>query len=797
MKCNLRYFIFVIALFISSFLFAPHSADAALTLTAGANATTTPNVATAITGFQIVGPAASTTPVKLFTTSGTLAMTTTTGLTFTGSPTGSVVYFSGTVANINAALSTLTYTRASTGTDTLEVSLVNSGEVFYTGNNHLYEFVAGSFTWSAAQTAAAARTSYGATGYLATITSAPENAFISARMTGDGWIGANDTAVEGTWKWITGPEANTTFWQGTGSGSTVGGNYANWNSGEPNQSGDEDCAETYVSSGQWNDLPCSATLGYVVEYGAPGNLPTVVAANVSIVTADVPAVTSLSPANSATGVSPTANLVIGFSKTVNANTGNISIRKTSDDSLVESIAVGSGLVTGGGTNTITINPATTLDEGTQYYVIVPSTAFRDGSSNPFAGITASTTWAFTTSDVTAPAITNVATSSVASTTATITWTTNELASTRVVYSTGNSFASTTTETDTSPRVTSHSVGLTGLVACTTYNFKVVSKDGFSNTATSSAYAFTTLGCIGETIPTNATSTSIAVNAAASSSLAQSGRSIVVTTPPNFTATSSTVIIQIRSMDSDPVLGVIGIPSGMSQATNIVFDVTALVNSTQVLDSFDTPVTITYTYTDDDVAGLDESSLVLYHYHGGAWLRLNDCSVNQSANTITCTAPSFSIFAIFGAPTVSASAIAPGSQSAIGSVMFGCKDPAASNYQSYVRHDASMCRYAAGISPASNPAGASADTSVDAPIGAYAFIRDLSLNMKGEDVRALQAFLNAKGFKVAASGAGSVGNETTLFGPATKAALIRYQKANGIKPAIGYFGPVTRAYVSSH
>lgn len=784
-----------------AFAFYPNHADAALTLTAGANATTTPNVATAITGFQIVGPAASTTPVKLFTTSGTLAMTTTTGLTFTGSPTGSVVYFSGTVANINAALATLTYTRASTGTDTLEVSLVNSGEVFYTGNNHLYEFVAGSFTWSAAQTAAAARTSYGATGYLATITSAPENAFISARMTGDGWIGANDTSVEGTWKWITGPEANTTFWQGTGSGSTVGGNYANWNPGEPNQSGDEDCAETYVSSGQWNDLPCGATLGYVVEYGAPGNLPTVVAANVSIVTADVPAVTSLSPANSATGVSPTANLVIGFSKTVNANTGNISIRKTSDDSLVESIAVGSGLVTGGGTNTITINPATTLDEGTQYYVIVPSTAFRDGSSNPFAGITASTTWAFTTSDVTAPVITNVATSSVASTSATITWTTNELASTKVVRSTGSSFSplvtDITSETDTSPRVTSHSVGLTGLIACTTYNFKVVSTDGFSNTSTSSPSVFTTAGCNGAAIPSNATtSSSYSPSATGTTTLSQDGRSIRIVTPPNFIDASSSVAVQIRSIVADPLLVTLGVPSGMYQATDIVFDVTAILNNTTVVDSFDVPVTIRYTYTDDDVAGLDEGSLVLYHYHGGNWLRLSDCSVDQAANTITCTAPSFSVFAIFGIPTVSASAIAPGSQTAIGSVMFGCKDPAASNYQSYVRHDASMCRYAAGISAASNPVAASTGASVSTSIGISAFMRDLSLNMKGEDVRALQKFLNAKGFKVSVSGAGSVGNETTLFGPATKTALIRYQKANGIKPAIGYFGPVTRAYVSS-
>lgn len=73
-------------------------------------------------------------------------------------------------------------------------------------------------------------------------------------------------------------------------------------------------------------------------------------------------------------------------------------------------------------------------------------------------------------------------------------------------------------------------------------------------------------------------------------------------------------------------------------------------------------------------------------------------------------------------------------------------------------------------------------------------RDLTLGSKGEDVRTLQKFLNAKGFTIAATGAGSLGNESTTFGPATKAALIRYQKARGISPASGYFGKITRAVV---
>jgi hypothetical protein len=79
---------------------------------------------------------------------------------------------------------------------------------------------------------------------------------------------------------------------------------------------------------------------------------------------------------------------------------------------------------------------------------------------------------------------------------------------------------------------------------------------------------------------------------------------------------------------------------------------------------------------------------------------------------------------------------------------------------------------------------------------HAFKTDLQLGSLGSEVKALQQFLNAHGYTVATSGAGSSGNETTRFGAATKAALIKYQKAKGITPAVGYFGAKTRAAVGA-
>ena len=76
-----------------------------------------------------------------------------------------------------------------------------------------------------------------------------------------------------------------------------------------------------------------------------------------------------------------------------------------------------------------------------------------------------------------------------------------------------------------------------------------------------------------------------------------------------------------------------------------------------------------------------------------------------------------------------------------------------------------------------------------------FKSNLTVGSLGSEVKALQEYLNAKGYTVAASGAGSPGNETTRFGGLTKAALIKFQKAKGITPAAGYFGPKTRAAVN--
>ena len=118
----------------------------------------------------------------------------------------------------------------------------------------------------------------------------------------------------------------------------------------------------------------------------------------SFTTADIaaPSLSSSTPTDDATGVTVGSNIVLTFDEAVDVETGNITIKKTSDDSTVETIDVTGGLVTGTGTTAITINPTNDLSGETEYYILIDSTAFDDSESNSYAGITDSTTLNFTT-----------------------------------------------------------------------------------------------------------------------------------------------------------------------------------------------------------------------------------------------------------------------------------------------------------------------------------------------------------------------------------------------------------------
>ena len=142
----------------------------------------------------------------------------------------------------------------------------------------------------------------------------------------------------------------------------------------------------------WSSLPStgngsSCGLGHYAVTGSSNVLPTL---------------SSSVPADDAPNIARDANIVLNFSEIVNKETGNITIKKTSDNSIVETIDVTSSKVTGDGSTQITINPTSDFFGGFEYYVLIDATAFDDVSSGSYAGISSTTALSFTVESMVDP-----------------------------------------------------------------------------------------------------------------------------------------------------------------------------------------------------------------------------------------------------------------------------------------------------------------------------------------------------------------------------------------------------------
>jgi hypothetical protein len=133
-----------------------------------------------------------------------------------------------------------------------------------TFNNHEYLFCRQSLTRDDANTYCQTN---GMT--LVRIDNATENDFVLTKATAYsvfvtplffGYIGANDQAVLGEWRWVDGA----LFWQGGTSGTLVQGMYASWDNKSPGTMSVQRCAGM-LATGLWQDRSCTALNTFICE----------------------------------------------------------------------------------------------------------------------------------------------------------------------------------------------------------------------------------------------------------------------------------------------------------------------------------------------------------------------------------------------------------------------------------------------------------------------------------------------------------------------------------------------------
>ena len=217
-----------------------------------------------------------------FPTGTTFVLNTTTGLTaasgFTLGGNKTRLVITGTMANINTALASL---KVNTGSVVGNVKLsvaatINPTGFYYNGvNGHFYKPVTAGTTYTGARAASLLTTFKGQTGYLVTITSASENAFIFANVPqANVWFAATDEVIDGRWVIDAGPEKGTVMKTQNGQNAgNITGVYNNWAGGEPNGANhSEDYAVTnWGGASTWNDLSNNWSNPYIIEYGTWSN----------------------------------------------------------------------------------------------------------------------------------------------------------------------------------------------------------------------------------------------------------------------------------------------------------------------------------------------------------------------------------------------------------------------------------------------------------------------------------------------------------------------------------------------
>lgn len=447
-------------------------------------------------------------------------------------------------------------------------------------------------------------------------------------------------------------------------------------------------------------------------------------------------------------------------------------------------------------------------------------------------------------DTTAPIISAVA-SSTSATTSLITWTTDEAATSTLNFGLTTSYG---TATSSQSATTSHTYTLTGLTPATLYHYQVASTDASGNRATSSDKTFTTLALSIPTVTissaTSVGTSSVTLNGTITSdgNASSTARGFAYGITSSYGATSTTsgtfgvgaysasltsltcnttyhmqafaVNSQGTGTSSDSTFTTGACPDTTAPTISSVSSGTPTTSGTTVTWTTDEDATSTISYglttsygTVATSSGATSHSATLTGLTANTLYHYQITALDATLNTATTSDATFTTAAEASSdPAPSSSSNAGPTSGGGGAVSFYQAPSLFSNTVIPLNVASSSGSSGGGVGISSNgptskpvngPTLAQQKQTFTNPNGTtFTFNKNLTpYTTIATDAKKLQIFLNAVGFPVTKVGAGSPGKENTRFGPATRAALARFQKAVGITPAIGTFGPITRAYIN--
>ncbi|MBU2639422.1 MAG: hypothetical protein ABII95_02415 [Patescibacteria group bacterium] len=147
------------------------------------------------------------------------------------------------------------------------------------------------------------------------------------------------------------------------------------------------------------------------------------------------------------------------------------------------------------------------------------------------------------------------------------------------------------------------------------------------------------------VPTTTTGEVTATASGGGKTTLTTGESTTAAVELPVNAVSASTDVKIEHKSKGPITASRPTPSSRTIVGSYVYDYTAISNGSSV-SSFDQTVTLTFTYTDSQIAGLEESTLRVFYWKESTsqWVAL-PTTVNASSNSLVAETDHFTYFAI--------------------------------------------------------------------------------------------------------------------------------------------------------